>query len=311
MTKYIFGIDISKDKLDIVTIPDNAYFTLPNNQQGIDELLEKLNNLELEVVALEASGGYEHSVVHALANKGHNVAVINPRLIRHYAKAKGILAKTDAIDAKVIAQYALDIKPDVRELPDEQLQKLNALVARRNQLIQMRTAEKNREKQAHQSVVAELKKHILWLDKKIKRLDKDISNFIKNTPLWKEKDELLQSTPSVGPVLSRVLISELPELGTVSHKKIAALVGVAPFNCDSGRFKGKRRTYGGRPQIRKVLYMATLNAIRFNPAIKNCYDRLCAAGKIPMIAITACMRKLITMLNAMIRDHKSWSFSTS
>jgi transposase len=245
--------------------------------------------------------------VGALAAEGLPVVVMNPRQIRDFAKATGRLAKTDRIDARVIARFAEAVRPEIREIKTEEMQALTALGLRRRQIIQMITSEKNRLTTASKWTREDIKEHISWLEKRLDDVTKELEKSIRNSPIWREKDDLLRSVPGVGPVLSATLLSQLPELGSLNRKQIAALVGVAPLNRDSGQFRGKRCIWGGRASVRCALYMATLVATRFNPAIAAFYRRLRIAGKEHKVALTACMRKLLTMLNAMARDRAHWS----
>jgi transposase len=300
------GIDVSKQKLDVAFRPGGA-FTFANNASGIADLVAKVRATSPVLVVLEATGGYELDVAGALAGERLAVAVVNPRQVRDFAKSTGKLAKTDALDAAVLAHFAQAVRPEPRRLVDEQADELKELMARRRQLIEMRTAEKNRTQQARAHLRHGIAKHIAWLNEEIEKLDKDIANKIRKSPVWREKDKLYQSAPGVGPVLSRSLISMLPELGKLTRKQIAALVGVAPLNRDSGMMRGKRRCWGGRADVRAVLYMATVTAVRFNPPVRAFYERLKAAGKLEKVALTACMRKLLCTLNAMARDQKGWA----
>jgi transposase len=258
------------------------------------------------MVVLEATAGMEMPVAAALAAIGLPVAVVNPRQVRQFARATGRLAKTDAIDAQVLAQFAQAVQPPLRPLPDADTQQLNALVTRRHQLVEMLAAEKNRLAQAAKSVRIDIQEHIRWLERRLIDLDRDLAATVHESPIWRETDNLLQSAPGVGPVLSTTLLANLPELGRLNGKQIAALVGVAPLNRDSGRFRGKRTIWGGRARVRTALYMGTLVATRYNPVIRPFYQRLLAAGKPKKVALTACMRKLVTILNAMVRSQSSW-----
>jgi transposase len=300
------GIDVSKAMLDIGVRPSGERWQMENSLEGIGELSKKLGSLSPDLIVLEATGGYEMPAAATLASAGLPVAVINPRQVRDFVKSLGRLAKTDKIDANVLARFSEAIRPDPRPLPDDQIQQLQAVLARRRQIIEMIVAEKNRVRLAHKRVIAGLMEHIAWLEKCLDELDKELHDLIKDSPIWREKDDLLQSVPGVGSVLSITFLAELPELGLLNRKKIAALVGVAPFNCDSGKMHGKRAIWGGRASIRAVLYMATLSSIRFNPIIHAFYDRLLQAGKEPKVALTACMRKLLTILNAMVHNNQHW-----
>jgi transposase len=258
------------------------------------------------LVVLEATGGLEIPLTGVLAAAGVPVAVVNPRQVRDFAKAAGKLAKTDALDAQVLAHFAEVMRPEPRPLPDAQTQTLAAILARRRQLVEMLTAEKNRLGSARPPVRKSLRTHIAWLERELAHTDSDLAHAIRESPVWREKDELLRSTPGVGPVLTTTLLADLPELGALTSKQITALVGVAPLNHDSGTWRGKRAVWGGRAQVRAVLYMGALVAARFNPVIRAFYQRLCAAGKAKKVALTACMRKLLTILNAMMKHRTAW-----
>lgn len=302
------GIDVSKDRLEVGIQPESDIFSVTNDEGGIRDVVERLAKLNLTLVVVEATGGFETEVVAALAAAGIPVAVINPRQARDFAKATGRLAKTDAIDAGVLAEFAQAVRPEARALPDNQASELKALAARRRQLTGMLVAEKNRLALAQKAVRPHIQAHISWLEGELIRLDGDLAALIKDNPAWQNKDVLLRSVPGVGAVISVTLLSGLPELGTLNRKQIAALAGVAPLNRDSGKMKGKRSIWGGRAPVRRALYMGTLVATRFNPVIKEFYDRLIAAGKPPKVALVACMRKLLTILNVMIRHQTSWRY---
>jgi transposase len=257
-------------------------------------------------VVLEATGGFEGPLAAALATATLPVVVINPRQVRDFARATGKLAKTDTLDAQVLAQFAEAVRPVPRPLPDAQTQALSALLTRRRQLIEMLTAERNRLGSVSPHIHREIQDHITWLEHRLARIDQDLDQAIRESPLWREKDDLLQTTPGVGPVLSRTLLADLPELGTLNRKQIAALVGVAPLNRDSGSLRGKRTVWGGRSHVRATLYMGTLAGVRYNPVLKAFFQRLRAAGKAPKVALTACMRKLLTILNAMMKHLTPW-----
>jgi transposase len=303
--KYV-GIDVAKDHLDIAVRPDGGEWTIPNDVTSAMELAIRLKEIQPEVIVMEATGGYEMIAASELAAAGLPVAVVNPRQVRDFARSTGKLAKTDTLDAQVLAHFGEAIHPEARFLSDEQGQKLQALVTRRRQLTEMIVAEKNRYPKSHKTVQTRIKEHIDWLKNELKDLDEDLKSFIQESSAWCGKDELLQSVPGIGPITSSVLLASLPELGVLDRKKIAALVGVAPFNRDSGKMRGKRSVWGGRAHVRSMLYMATLSATRYNPVIKQFYDRLIQAGKAPKVAITACMRKLLTILNAIIRYVRPW-----
>jgi transposase len=300
------GLDVSKDTLEVAVRPTEERKTFANQEDGLSLMIDFLKPFSPRLIVLEATGGLEKAAVCALAAAGLPVVVVNPRQVRDFAKAKGILAKTDKIDAGVIAQFAEAIRPEVRPLKAEEAQKLDALLSRRQQILQMLTAEKNRLQSAPAWTRKDIQKHITWLQKDLDQFNQDLDQMIKESPIWRAKDEILQSVKGVGPVLSVTLISRLPELGTLKGKKIAALVGVAPLNRDSGKYRGRRTIWGGRAEVRSVLLMATRIAIRFNPVIRAFFERLKKAGKIRKVAETACMRKLLTILNAMLKNNTRW-----
>lgn len=300
------GIDVSKAHLDIAVRPTDEAWQEHNNALGIGTLVEKLITLQPILIVLEATGGYETPVACALGVAGLPVAVINPRQARDFAKSLGRLAKTDRIDALMLARFAESVRPEVRAMPDEQTIQLQALLVRRRQLIEMLVAEKNRLHTTHPSVRPHLQEHIVWLKKELDDIDRDLQSQLRQSPIWQEKEDLLRSVPGVGPITSTTLLAELSELGHLNRKQIAALVGVAPFNCDSGKMHGKRAIWGGRACVRNTLYMATLSATRFNPIIRAHFLHLKNQGKPAKVALVACMRKLLTILNAMIHSMKSW-----
>lgn len=306
--KEIFiGIDVSKDDLEVFIKPLGQRLRFAQKDEDLSRMVEFLSSFCPRLIVLEATGGLQRAAVGALGAKGLPIVVVNPRQVRDFAKAKGILAKTDKLDAQVIADFAEALRPEVRPLKTEETQQLEALVTRRRQVVQMLTAEKERLHTAVRSTQKDIQAHIRWLEKHRDKLDKDLDRLIQNTPAWRAKDEILQSPKGVGPVMSRTLITKLPELGTLNRKQVAKLVGVAPLNRDSGKFRGKRMIWGGRAEIRSVLYMATVAAIRSNPVIQAFYQRLVESGKPHKVAITACMRKLLTILNAMLKNNTSWS----
>jgi transposase len=305
--KEIFiGIDVSKDNLEVFVKPLGQRPAFAQTEDGLLLMVDFVQSFSPCLVVLEATGGLERAAVGALGAKGLPVVVINPRQIRDFAKAKGILAKTDKLDAEVIAEFAEAIRPEIRPLKPQETQELEALVTRRRQVVQMITAEKERLPTAVRAAKKDIEAHIQWLEKRRDKLNKDLERKIQNTPLWRAKDEILQSPKGVGPVLSHMLLAKMPELGTLNRKQAGKLVGVAPLNRDSGKFRGKRKVWGGRAEIRAVLYMATMSAIRSNPVIRVFYQRLIEAGKPHKVAITACMRKLLTILNAMVKNNTSW-----
>jgi len=305
--EMFIGIDVSKEKLDVAVRPTGEFMSFSNNEDGISFVVDFVKSFSPKLVVLEATGGLETAAVGVLADKSLPVVVVNPRQVRDFAKATGKLAKTDAIDAHLIARFGEAVRPEIRLLKDQEAQKLTALITRRRQIVEMITAEKNRLHAAPKWTSKDIQTNISWLEKCLKKVDKDLKNLLKKSPVWREKDEILQSTPGVGPVLSMTLLSGLPELGTLNRKEIAALVGVAPLNRDSGLFRGKRMIWGGRANIRSVLYMSATCAMRFNPAIRIFYERLRLAGKLHKVAITACMRKLLVILNTMIKNRTCWS----
>jgi len=305
------GIDVAKDWLDVAQRPGGEAWRVSSDATGIATLVKRLKGLRPALVVLEATGGLEIPAVAALAAAGLPAVVVNPRQVREFARATGRLAKTDAIDAQVLAQFGEALQPEVRPLPDTATQELSALVARRRQLIEMLTAEKNRLRMATKKVRRNIEAHIRWLEGELLDLDDGLGEVIRSSPVWRERDNLLRSVPGVGPVLSSVLLADLPELGKLSRKEVAALVGVAPLNRDSGKFRGRRQVWGGRSQVRATLYMAALVASRYNPAIKRFYQRLLSGGKPKKVALTACMRKLLTILNAMTRAQTSWQIVPS
>jgi transposase len=301
------GIDVSQDSLDYAVRGTTQAGACPNDPRGIAALLRTLQPLAPTLVVLEATGGLEIPVTAALADAGLPMAVVNPRQVRDFAKATGELAKTDRIDAGIIAHFAEAVRPRVRTLPDEQTQRVRALLVRRQQVLEMLVAEQNRLPRTHHQVRERLLAHITWLQHELDDLGQELKQEIQHSPVWRVQEQLLRSVPGVGPVLTTTLLTQLPELGQLNRKQIAALVGVAPLNDDSGKRRGRRVVWGGRAQVRSVLYMATLSATRFNPVIRAFYQRLRQAGKPFKVALTACMRKLLTILNAMMRNGTTWS----
>ncbi len=308
-TRTYVGVDVSQDTLDIAAHPRQQVMQFRNNEAGISGAVTYLKRLVPVLVVMEATGGLETSLAAALSASGIPVAVVNPRQVRDYAKSMGKLAKTDTIDAQVMADFAATVHPEPRPLADAQTRELKDILTRRSQLNEMLTAEKNRLSRAHRPVSDHIKAHIAWLEQELGEMDSKLHQLIKESPIWREKDNLLQSVPGVGPVLSTTLMAELPELGSLNRKQIAALVGVAPLNRDSGKFRGKRSVWGGRAKVRVALYMATLVATRHNTVIRCFYERLIAAGKAKKAAITACMRKLLTIINAMMKHHTPWHYN--
>jgi transposase len=300
------GIDVSKARLDVAAAPSGERLSVPVDE--LNKLLSWVGKRRPELIVLEATGGYERDAVAALAAKGWAVAVVNPRQVRDFARATGRLAKTDAIDAAVLASFAQVVQPEPRRLRDAQTEALRDVVVRRRQLLDMRKAEKNRLETALSPIVQDgVRRHLAWLDGEIAQADDDLDHQIRQSPSWRADEDLLTSVPGVGPILARTVIAELPELGLLNRRQIAALVGVAPFNRDSGKMRGTRSTWGGRRSVRQVLYMATLNGVRFNPVLKDAYERLRQAGKPPKVALVACMRRLIITLNAMLHTRQPWA----
>ena len=304
------GIDVSKDCLDVAVRPTGEAWQVSHDSRGINDLVERLGELAPQLVVLEATGGMEMALAGELAASKLAIAVVNPRHVRDFARAAGKLAKTDALDAQVLAHFAEAMRPASRPLPDDASQELRALMARRRQLVEMITAEKNRLRTAAPRIRPKVQEHIRWLEESLVDLDRDMGDFMRSSPMWRDKDQLLRSTPGVGPVLSMTLLSDLPELGALNRGEIAALVGVAPFNRDSGALRGKRTVWGGRRQVRAALYMAALVATRYNPVLRDFYQRLCEAGKPKKVALTACMRKLLTILNVMVKHNSHWNPAT-
>ncbi len=302
------GIDVSKASLDVAVAPTRQRWQVANDPAGIQQLVEQLGQLQPQRVVLEATGGYELAVLAALACAQLPAVAVNPRQVRDFAKAMGQLAKTDVLDAHVLAQFAAVVQPTLRPLPDAATRELAGLLARRRQLIDMRTAETNRLSLAVEAVRPEIREHVRWLDKRIGQLDNELRDRLRASPVWREKDNLLRGIPGVGPVLTLTLLADVPELGTVSHRKLSALVGVAPFNCDSGKSIGTRHIWGGRAAVRAALYMATCAAVRHNPVIRALYQRLLAAGKRKKVALVACMRKLLIICNAVITSGTPWRY---
>ena len=306
MSPLIFvGIDVSQARLDMAVRP-GASFSITHTESAIVTLVQQLRALSPTLIVLEATGGMEIPLTSALATAGLPVVVVNPRQVRDFAKACGHLAKTDALDAQVLAQFAEVMRPQPRPLPDAETRALAALLTRRRQLVEMLTAEKNRLLSAATPIRKRLRTHITWLERELQHTNTNLAEAIRQSPVWREKDELLQSVPGVGPVVTSTLLASLPELGILTNKQIAALVGVAPLNRDSGTLRGRRTVWGGRAQVRAVLYMSAIVAARFNPVIRAFYQRLCARGKAKKVALTACMRKLLTILNAMLKHRTPW-----
>jgi transposase len=310
---FIFvGIDVSKERLDVAMCPSGESQSVSNDGSGIKTLVKRLGEIGPALIVLEATGGLERPVMRALASAELPVVVINPRQVRDFAKATGQLAKTDSIDAGVLARFAEAVRPSVRPLPNEVTLELRTLVARRRQITEMIVAETNRLNGASKALTKRIDAHIRWLEAELGRVDKDLDQSIRQSPIWCENQDLLMSVPGIGPIVSRTLLAELPELGELNSKQIAALVGIAPLNRDSGKFRGRRAIWGGRATVRAALYMAALVASRRNAVLRAFYKRLRDAGKASKVALVACMRKLLTILNAMIKHKTRWSetFST-
>ncbi len=301
------GIDVAQATLEIAVRPTGESWQVANDEVAFGALVDRLRELAPTLIVLEATGGIQLPVVGALAAAGLPVVAMNPRQVRDFAKATGKLAKTDRIDAQVLAHFADAVRPEVRPLPDAATRELAILVARRRQLLEMRVAEQNRSRGVPPRIRAQIREHITWLNRCLAELDRELGQLVRSSPVWQERVDLLRSTPGVGPVLSATMLADLPELGTLSHKQIAALVGLAPLNQDSGKKRGKRVVWGGRASVRGALYMATLVATRHNPMIRAFYQRLLATHKPKKLALTACMHKLLTILNAMVRSQTRWA----
>jgi transposase len=306
LEKNHLGIDVSKDTLDVANYESGKKWRFSNHDTGIGELVEVVSKLPIELIVMESTGGYETRLACALNRAGIPCAVVNPRETRDFARATKKLAKTDTIDARVLAHFAAVIKPEPRPLSEEESRELEAILARRRQLVQMLTAEKNRLHTAHQSVRQGIIDLIAYMEKDLADIDSNLKGRIKESLIRSEKYDCLKSVPGVGPNLATTLVIELPELGKLNRKKIAALVGVAPLNHDSGSKRGRCSPWGGRPQVRTALYMAALVATRFNPVIKEHYSKLCNAGKAKKVALVACMHKLLSIMNAMLKHHSNW-----
>lgn len=300
------GIDVSKANLDIDAYPRAHRTRFSNDETGRRQLVNELKSLQPKLIVLEATGGLESPIASELAIAGLAVAVINPRQARDFAKALGVLAKTDQVDALVLARFAEAIKPEVRALQDSEVIALDSVLTRRRQLVDMITAESNRYAQAPDKIAKQIAKHLNWLNKRLEEADDDLDDAIRQSPLWQAKAHLMMSIPGVGRVTATTLLAALPELGQLSRREISALVGVCPFNRDSGGHRGRRVIWGGRASVRAVLYMAALAASRHNPMIKAFYQKLLAAGKMKKVALVACMRKLLVILNAMVKSNTPW-----
>lgn len=300
------GIDVAKAWLDVARDEDASVQRYANDAEGISAVVAALTAITPQLLVLEASGGQETALTAALVAAGLPVAVVNPRQVRDFARATGRLAKTDALDARLLARFAARIQPPVRPLPDAVVQELAALVGRRRQLLEMRTAERNRRPTLAPRLRAGVDAHVRWLSQQIAELDRELAQTLRESPVWQAKEDLLRTIPGIGPVVARTLLAELPELGTLDRGQVACLAGVAPLNCDSGQRSGARRCWGGRAPVRAALYMAVVCAIRRNPVIRPLYARLREAGKPAKVAMVACMRKLLIMANALLRDGTVW-----
>lgn len=300
------GIDVGKTWLDMAQWGDNAVWRVSNDEEGIAQVMARVAGMEAQLIAVEATGGYEQMLVQSLLLSGQPVAVVNPTRVRALSKATGKLAKTDVIDARLIAEYAFKIQPEALGPKEANEIHLKALVTRREQLVEMRTAEQNRLGTAQNRLQADIREHIEWLSVRIQELEAQIDELVGCLPEWQAQVERLDSIPGVGMITAVTVLAEMPELGQLDRQKVAALAGLAPFNRDSGQKRGKRRIFGGRKGIRRVLYMACLSAIRCNPLIRSMYLRLIEKGKLFKVALTACMRKMLTIMNAMIRDQLPW-----
>lgn len=300
------GIDVAQAELDVALWPSLTVKRFRYDEGGLAELLAALTPQAPQLIVLEATGGWEHWLAATLAAVPWPVAVVNPRQVREFARATGRLAKTDRLDAQVLAEFAAKIQPAARPVPDEATRQWQALVARRRQLVEMQTAERNRLHRTHTCLQPQVQAHLDWLKQALRELDAELAQTLRASPLWRAQENLLRSVPGVGPVLAQTLLADLPELGQLNRQEMAALVGVAPFNDESATRHGPRRIWGGRASVRAALYMAALSGIRFNPVLKHFYDRLRRAGKPFKVALTATMRKLLTILNAMLKQQRPW-----
>ena len=301
------GIDVSKQRLDVATRGSEARgWSVNYDEQGVEALVQEFTRLKPTLIVLEGTGGIEARILAALATAGLPVVRINPRQVRDFARATGELAKTDEIDARILAFFAERIRPEVRPIPDQELRDLDALMARRRQLLEIRVGERNRLHQAATVVRESIQEHIAWLDARIGQTDEELRERVEANPAWRAKDAILRSAPGIGPTVSLKLLTGVPELGTLNRQKISKLIGVAPLNCDSGTIRGQRRIWGGRVDVRNALYMAALSAIRYNPVIQEFYQRLVTRGKPKKVALVACMRKLLTILNRMLKENTTW-----
>lgn len=307
MKEEIFvGIDVSKAYLDVGVGEEGEQWRVKNDQQGIEVLVNRLKEIQPKLIVIESTGGLERPVLMKMCQEGLPVALVNPKRVREFARAIGLLAKTDRLDARLLARFGRNGKPAITVLPNQNEQQLSDLMARRKQLIDMLTAEENRLSTSAPVLSKLILDHVAWLRQSIKDIEKEIDDFNQQDPSLKEKQDLMRTVKGVGPITANILSANLPELGRLNKKKIAALVGVAPFNNDSGRLRGRRRIKGGRPEIRKILYMAAVCASRHNPVIRSFYLSLLRRGKVHKVALVACMRKLLVILNAMVRDNRPW-----
>lgn len=310
MDAIVVGIDVSKDRLDVHVLPAGECFIVARNAEGIDAAIARLGPLGVAAIGIEATGGFETVVAASLSAAGLPVVVVNPAQVRAFAHALGKRAKTDPIDALVIARFVEATKPEIRPLPDEDTRLLASLIARRRQIIQMIVAERQRERTLPgRSLKKSAARVVRVLEKELNVLDEGIDESVRGSPIWREKDELLQSVPGVGNAVARTLLAELPELGSLSRREIASLVGLAPFTRQSGRWRGRSFTGGGRASVRAVMFMAAMVARRCNPVLKTFHQRLIAAGKPKMVALIAVARKLLTILNAILRERRPWQLA--
>ncbi|MDI6637238.1 IS110 family transposase [Pantoea dispersa] len=301
--KVVMGVDIAKNSFDVCVSGVSFTYHFENTAKGFDALLELVSRHEISLFVVEATGNYHKALVDALELHGFDIAVVNPRLIKNFSRALGLRSKTDVQDARLICEYGMRMDPPVREKPDKELFKLKAMVSRRRQLVANRTMETNRlEAQTEQDIKTDIRRHIQWLTSEIKRIDEVLAGRIGKIPILKEKVRLLKEVKGIGPVVMAALLTQVPELGTLDRRKISALIGLCPYSRDSGNFSGRRMIWGGRSDIRSMLYMAVLSAVRYNPEIKAFYENLTSRGKVFKVAMTACMRKMITIINAIIRD---------
>ena len=306
MTQPVVGIDVGKAKLDVGVSGQKRVWEWANDDVGRMALSEWVVAQKVQLVVVEASGGYETALVSELVERGQAVALVNPTRVRAFARAEGLLAKTDKIDARLIARFGVKMGPEPQARRDQAQLALNQWVTRRRQLVYMLTAEKNRLQTAPEAIQANIVRHIEWMQGEIEGLEQQINQAIADNPAWRETARRIETVPGIGSITSSTLLADLPELGKLNRQKIAALVGVAPFNHDSGKQRGKRRIFGGRNSVRAVLYMATLSGIRHNPVIRCFYQRLLAKGKVKKVALTACMRKLLVILNTMVKSEQDW-----